>query len=71
MLLSEHAHTVGPGEGRTVNLGNVQMRILAAGKFSERECPVGCRLTAGKDPHPDVAEIDIPPFARAYRVRVF
>src|SRR5215469_16922386 len=32
MLLSGHAHTVAPGEGRTVNLGVVQMRVLAAGE---------------------------------------
>src|SRR6266704_4899473 len=31
MLLSGHAHTVAPGEGRTVNLGIVTMRVLAAG----------------------------------------
>ena len=32
MLLSGHAHTVAPGEGRTVNLGIVTMRVLAAGE---------------------------------------
>jgi len=32
MLLSGHAHTVAPGEGRTVNLGVTQMRLLAAGE---------------------------------------
>jgi len=32
MLLSGHAHTVAPGEGRTVNLGVIQMRLLAAGQ---------------------------------------
>jgi len=32
MLLSGHAHTVAPGEGRTVNLGVTQMRLLAAGQ---------------------------------------
>jgi len=32
MLLTGHAHTVAPGDGRIVNLGNVQMRILAAGE---------------------------------------
>jgi quercetin dioxygenase-like cupin family protein len=32
MLLSGHAHTVAPGEGRTVNLGVIQMRLLAAGE---------------------------------------
>src|SRR5215470_11377708 len=32
MLLSGNAHTVAPGEGRTVNLGVVQMRVLAAGE---------------------------------------
>ena len=31
MLLTGHAHTVAPGEGRTVNLGVIQMRVLAAG----------------------------------------
>ena len=32
MLLTGHAHTVAPGEGRTVNLGVIQMRVLAAGE---------------------------------------
>lgn len=32
MLLAGHAHTVAPGEGRTVNLGIAQMRVLAAGE---------------------------------------
>ena len=32
MLMSGHAHTVAPGEGRTVNLGVIQMRVLAAGE---------------------------------------
>lgn len=32
MLLSGQAHTVAPGEGRTVNLGVIQMRFLAAGE---------------------------------------
>src|SRR6516165_6152637 len=32
MLLTGHAHTVAPGEGRTVNLGVAQMRVLAAGE---------------------------------------
>ena len=32
MLLSGHANTVAPGEGRTVNLGVTQMRLLAAGQ---------------------------------------
>ena len=32
MLLSGHAHTVAPDEGRTVNLGVTQMRLLAAGQ---------------------------------------
>jgi quercetin dioxygenase-like cupin family protein len=31
MLLSGQAHTVAPGEGRIVDLGIVQMRVLAAG----------------------------------------
>ena len=36
MLLSGHAHTVAPGEGRTVNLGVIQMRFLAAGEATDR-----------------------------------
>jgi len=32
MLLSGHAYTVAPGEGRIVNLGGIQMRVLAAGE---------------------------------------
>ena len=32
MLMSGLAHTVAPGEGRTVNLGVIQMRVLAAGE---------------------------------------
>ena len=32
MLMSGLAHTVAPGEGRTVNLGAIQMRVLAAGE---------------------------------------
>ena len=32
MLLTGHAHTVAPGEGRTVDLGVIQMRVLAAGE---------------------------------------
>jgi quercetin dioxygenase-like cupin family protein len=47
MLLSGHAHTVAPGQGRTVNLGNFQMRVLAAGEattnraFTLAECAGG------------------------------
>jgi quercetin dioxygenase-like cupin family protein len=36
MLLSGYAHTVAPGEGRTVNLGTIQMRVLAAGEATSR-----------------------------------
>jgi quercetin dioxygenase-like cupin family protein len=32
MLHPGRAHTVAPGEGRTVDLGNVGMRVLAAGE---------------------------------------
>jgi len=31
MLLPGHAHTVGPDEGRLVDLGIIRMRVLAAG----------------------------------------
>lgn len=31
MLMTGRAHTVQPGQGRTVDLGNVRMRVLAAG----------------------------------------
>ena len=36
MLMSGHAHTVAPGEGRTVNLGVIQLRALAAGEATGR-----------------------------------
>ena len=36
MLQSGRAHTVASGEGRVVNLGNVQMRVLAAGAATKR-----------------------------------
>jgi len=36
MLQSGSAHTVASGEGPVVNLGNVQMRVLAAGAATNR-----------------------------------
>jgi quercetin dioxygenase-like cupin family protein len=36
MLLSGHAHTVAPGEGRTVSLGVIQMRFVATGEATNR-----------------------------------
>ena len=36
MLISGQTHTVAPGEGRIVNLGVIQMRVLAAGEATGR-----------------------------------
>src|SRR5215470_222582 len=48
MLLSEDAHTVGPGEGRTVDLGNVQMRVLAAGDATTSRAFTLAEFTGGE-----------------------
>jgi quercetin dioxygenase-like cupin family protein len=50
MLLSEHAHTVGPGEGRTVDLGIVQMRILAGGEATTSGAFTLTEFTGGEGP---------------------
>jgi len=50
MLLSEQAHTVGPGEGRTVDLGNVQMRVLAAGDATTSRAFTLTEFTGGEGP---------------------
>ncbi len=49
MLLSGHAHTVAPGEGRTVNLGVIQMRVLAAGEATNRAFTLA-DVTGGQGP---------------------
>lgn len=50
MLLSGHAHTVAPGEGRTLNLGIVQMRVLAAGEATTSRAFTLAEFTGGEGP---------------------
>ena len=50
MLLTGHAHTVAPGEGRTVNLGIIQMRVLAAGEDMTNRAFTLAEFTAGEGP---------------------
>ncbi len=50
MLLPGHAHTVAPGEGRTVNLGNIQMRVLAAGEATTGRAFTLAEFTGGDGP---------------------
>ena len=50
MLLSGHAHTVAPGEGRTVNLGIIQMRVLAAGEATTSRAFTLAEFTGGEGP---------------------
>ena len=51
MLLSGHAHTVAPGEGQTVDLGIIQMRVLAAGrKATARRAFTLAEFTGGEGP---------------------
>jgi quercetin dioxygenase-like cupin family protein len=50
MLLSGHAHTVAPGEGRTVNLGIMQMRVLAAGEATTSRAFTLAECTGGEGP---------------------
>jgi quercetin dioxygenase-like cupin family protein len=50
MLLSGHAHTVAPGEGRAVNLGVIQMRVLAAGKATTNGAFTLAEFTGGQGP---------------------
>ena len=50
MLLSGHAHTVTPGEGRTVNLGIIQMRVLAAGEATTNRAFTLAEFSGGKGP---------------------
>jgi quercetin dioxygenase-like cupin family protein len=49
MLLSGHAHTVAPGEGRTVDLGIIEMRVLAAGEATGRSFTLA-EYTGGEGP---------------------
>ena len=48
MLLAGHAHTVAPGEGRTVNLGIAQMRVLAAGEATTNRAFTLAEFTGGE-----------------------
>jgi uncharacterized membrane-anchored protein len=48
MLLAGHAHTVAPGEGRTVNLGIAQMRVLAAGEATTDQAFTLAEFTGGE-----------------------
>jgi len=50
MLLTGHAHTVAPGEGRTVNLGVAQMRVLAAGEATTKRAFTLAEFSGGKGP---------------------
>src|ERR1700759_2055811 len=50
MLLSGHAHTVGPGEGQTVDLGIIQMRVLAAGEATTGRAFTLAEFTGGEGP---------------------
>ena len=50
MLLSGHAHTVAPGEGRTVNLGIIKMRVLAAGEATTNRAFTLAEFTGGEGP---------------------
>jgi quercetin dioxygenase-like cupin family protein len=50
MLLSGHAHTVAPGEGRAVNLGVIHMRVLAAGKATTNGAFTLAEFTGGQGP---------------------
>jgi quercetin dioxygenase-like cupin family protein len=50
MLLAGHAHTVAPGEGRTVNLGIIQMRVLAAGEDMTNRAFTLAEFTGGEGP---------------------
>ena len=42
-----HTHTVAPGEGRTVNLGVIQMRVLAAGEATTGRAFTLAEFTGG------------------------
>ena len=50
MLLSGHAHTVAPGEGQTVDLGIIQMRVLAAGEATTSRAFTLAEFTGGEGP---------------------
>ena len=50
MLLSGHAHTVAPGEGRTADLGIIQMRVLAAGEATTSRAFTLAEFTGGEGP---------------------
>ena len=50
MLLSGHAHTVAPGEGRTVDLGVVHVRVLAAGEATTSRAFTLAEFTGGEGP---------------------
>jgi len=50
MLLSGHAHTVAPGQGRTADLGIIQMRVLAAGEATTSRSFTLAEFTGGEGP---------------------
>ena len=50
LLRSGHAHTVAPGERPAVNLGIIQMRVLAAGEATTRRAFTLAEFTGGEGP---------------------
>jgi quercetin dioxygenase-like cupin family protein len=48
MLLAGHAHTVTPSEGRAVDLGITQMRVLAAGEATTNRAFTLAEFTGGE-----------------------
>ena len=50
MLLSGQAHTVAPGDGQTVDLGIIQMRVLAAGEATTGRAFTLAEFTGGEGP---------------------
>jgi quercetin dioxygenase-like cupin family protein len=50
MLQPGQAHLVAPEEGRTVNLGNIQMRVLAAGEDTTDRAFTLAEFTGGEGP---------------------
>jgi quercetin dioxygenase-like cupin family protein len=50
MLLAGHAYTVAPGEGQTVNVGIIQMRVLAAGEATTGRAFTLAEFTGGEGP---------------------
>ena len=50
MLLSGQAYTVAPGEGRTADVGVIQMRVLAAGEATTNRAFTLAEFTGGQGP---------------------